>query len=191
MAEPCLISDYLATLSAHLPPQLVEELADGLDQTYRHYVQQGLADDAAAEAAMAEFGEPQMIVSAFARTSPARHAARRLLATGPVVGACWAAALVTGRAWAWPVPTGARIGFGVALITVISLLASAALGSRYRTIGRAGTAGCAGIAALDTAMLIFVTVTVPAMAWPLTLALTVSAARIIFTTRTLSLMRTG
>ena len=83
MAEPGLISDYLATLSAHLPPQLVEELADGLDQTYRHYVQQGLADDAAAEAAIAEFGEPQMIVAAFARTSPARHAARRLLATGP------------------------------------------------------------------------------------------------------------
>ena len=37
MAEPSLITGYLAELSAQLPAPVVEELADGLDQTLRHY----------------------------------------------------------------------------------------------------------------------------------------------------------
>ena len=48
-------------------------------------------------------------MAAFTRLSPARHAARRLLAAGPVVGGCWAAALITGRAWTWPVPATVRL----------------------------------------------------------------------------------
>src|SRR6266403_275621 len=75
--------------------------------------------------------EPQVIVAAFTRLSPARHAARRLLATGPVVGGCWAAALITGRAWTWPVPATVLLLIGVVLITVIGLLAAAAFGRRY------------------------------------------------------------
>lgn len=191
MSEPSLIRDYLAALSAHLPAHIVEELADGLDQTHRHYLKQGLDVDAAAGAAIAEFGEPPVILAAFTRASPARRAARTLLATGPVVGGCWAAALITGRAWTWPVPAGARILFGVTLITVIGLLAAAALGRQYRSVGRAGTAGCVGIAALDMGMLIAVTLAVPAVVWPLILAMTVSAARITFTARTLRPVLTG
>jgi hypothetical protein len=38
-----LIDDYLAELSADLPARIVEELADGLDETYRRYLGQGLA----------------------------------------------------------------------------------------------------------------------------------------------------
>ena len=185
MAEPSLIRNYLAHLSGHLPAQIVEELADGLDQTHQHYLGQGLDVDAAAEAAIAEFGEPDVIAAAFTRASPARRAARRLLATGPIVGACWGAALVTGRAWTWPIPAGARILFGMALITVVGLLAAAAVGKQYRSVGRAGTAGCAGIAALDAAMLIFVALAGPALVWPLILAVAVSAIRITFTARTL------
>ena len=185
MSEPDLITDYLAALSAHLPAQIVEELADGLEQTHRHYLEQGLNVDAAAEAAIAEFGQPQVILAACTRASPARRAARRLLATGPVVGICWGAGLVTGRAWTWPIPAVARILFGVTLITVIGLLAAAALGRQYRSVGRAGTAGCVGIAALDFAMLIAVTLAVRAVVWPLILAMTVSTVRITFTARTL------
>lgn len=185
MAEPSLIKDHLAALSAHLPARIVEELADGLDQTYRHYLGQGLDFDEAARAALAEFGEPQVIVTAFTDASPARRAARRLLATGPVVGVCWGAALITGRAWAWPVPLAARITFGVVLITVIGLLAAAALGRHYRSVGRAGSAGCLGIAALDSAMLIAVALAVPVMVWPMILAMTASMIRVIFTARVL------
>jgi hypothetical protein len=74
---------------------------------------------------------------------------------------------------------------GVTLITVTGLLAAAALGSQYRSVGRAGTAGCIGIAELDSAMLIAVPLAVPAVAWPLLLAATASAVRIVLTARTL------
>jgi hypothetical protein len=77
------------------------------------------------------------------------------------------------------------------LITVIGLLASAALGSHYRSVGRAGTAGCIGIAALDSTMLIAVPLTAPAVAWPLVVAVTASAVRVTFTARTLRPVLTG
>ena len=111
-----------------------------------------------------------MIVAAFTRLSLARRAARRLLATGPVVGACWGTALITTRAWTWPVPVMARILPGVVLITAIGLLTAAAFGSQYRSVGRAGTAGYAGITAVDAAMLVTVTLAGPVVIWPLILA---------------------
>lgn len=191
MPGPGLIGDYLTALSAQLPAPVVEELADGLGQTRQYYLNQGLDPDAATGAALAEFGPPQVIVAAFTRVSPARRTARRLLATGPVVGACWAAALLTSRAWTWPVPTAGRVLFGLVLISVIGLLATAAFGSKYRSVGRAGAAGCVGITAFDAAMLITVTLALPAVIGPMTLALAASAARLIFTARALRPVLTG
>ena len=185
MAEPGLIGAYLAALSAQLPAPIVAELADGLEETHRHYLEQGLGPDAAAGAAVAEFGEPQVVVAAFTGASPARHAARKLLAAGPMVGACWGAALVSNRAWSWPVPFGVRVLLGMALITVIGLLAAAAFGSRYRSAVRAAAAGCAGLTALDVTMLIAITLAVPAVIWPVVVATVASATRITFATRTL------
>ena len=89
-----LIGDYLTDLSAQLPAPIVAELADGLDQTHQRHLGQGLSTDAAATAAVAEFGEPHVLIAAFTFASPARGAARRLLATGPLVGACWGTALI-------------------------------------------------------------------------------------------------
>jgi hypothetical protein len=178
MAESGLIISYLSALSAQLPAPVVAELADGLDQTRQHYLDQGLSPDAAAEAAVAEFGPPRLIVAAFTGLNPARRAARRLLATGPAVGACWAAALITTRAWAWPVPTAARILVGLTLVTVVGLLATAALGSRYRFVRRTGTAGWAGIIALDVAMVVTVLLIIPAPAWPVVLAMAASMTRV-------------
>ena len=191
MPQASLTTDYLTTLSAQLPAPIVEELADGLDQTQQHYLKQGLSSGAAADAAVAEFGEPQVIVAAFTRLSPARHAARRLLAAGPVVGGCWATALITGRAWTWPVPPAARLVFGAALITVIGLLAAAAFGRRYISARRAGTAGCVGITALDSVMLIAVVLAIPVLIWPVILAAAASAARLTFTARALRAVLTG
>lgn len=191
MAEPGLIRDYLAALSAELPAPVVVELAGGLEQTHRHYLGQGLDPDAAARAAVAEFGEPPVVVAAFTSTSPARRAARKLLAIGPVVGACWGAALVINRAWAWPVPVGARVLLGAALITVIGLLAAAAFGRHYRSATRAAAAGCAGIAVLDATVAIAVALAVPAVIWPVILAAAASAVRISFATRGLRSVLTG
>src|SRR5438067_12230486 len=116
MPGPRLIDGYLAELSADLPGRIVEELADGLDETYRRYLGQGLDPDAAARAAIAEFGEPQVVAAAFTEASRGRKTARRLLVTGPAVGMCWAIVLITGRAWTWPIPVVARVLVGVALI---------------------------------------------------------------------------
>jgi hypothetical protein len=191
MPQASLTTDYLTALSAQLPATVVEELADGLGQTEQRYLSEGLPPDAAAGAAMAEFGEPQVIVAAFTRLSPARHAARRLLAAGPLVGGCWATALIAGRAWTWPVPGAARLLFGIALIAVIGLLATAAFGRRYLSARRAGAAACAGITALDSIMLITVMLAIPALIWPVILAAAASAARLAFSARALRAVLTG
>jgi hypothetical protein len=185
MAESGLIAGYLTALSAQLPAPVVEELADGLDQTCQRYLRQGLAPAAAARAATAEFGAPDLLLAGFTRVSPARRAARRLLASGPVVGGCWGVALITGRAWAWSIPLAARVLFGCALLSVIGLLAAAAFGTKYRPARRAGIAGCAGVTALDTALLLTATIALPAVAWPAVLALAASTARLTFAARTL------
>ena len=183
MSEPRLISDYLAVLAAQLPPSITEELADGLAETYRSYLRHDLAPDLAAGSAVAEFGDPHVIVSAFARVNPARRGARRLLLTGPVAGGCWATVLITSRAW--PVPLAARIVLGLALLTVIGLLAAAALGTRYRPAARAGIAGCLGVAMLDAIMITGVMLAIPSMTWVTAGAMAASTARIALSVQTL------
>lgn len=180
MPEPRVIRDYVALLSAQLPASIVNELADGLAETHQSYLRQGLPPDRAAESAVAEFGEPGVILAEFARSNPARRAARRLLATGPTVGACWAAALITSRAWAWPVALPARVLPGLALITITGLLATAALGTRYRLAARAGAAGCIGMTLLDIAMITGMALAIPVMTWVTAGAMAASAARIAF-----------
>jgi hypothetical protein len=183
MPEPRLISSYLAVLEAQLPASIVEELADGLAETHRSYLRQGLAPDLAAQAAVAEFGEPELIVAGFARVNPARRAARRLLGVGPAVGACWIAALLTSRAWA--VPVSARMLAGLTLAAVIALLATSALGTRYRLAARMGAAGFLGVIALDAALIAGVAFAGVPLTWVLAVAVAASAARISFAARAL------
>jgi hypothetical protein len=116
-SEPRLIRGYLEVLAAQLPGPIVEELADGLTETYRSYRSRGLSADAAADAAVEEFGSAEEILAGFARVNPARRAARRLLGLGPVVGGCWVAALVTSRVWPGPEP--ARVVLGVVLVVCV------------------------------------------------------------------------
>ncbi len=191
MPEPRVIREYLAVLSAHLPAPVVEELADGLAETHQSYLRQGLVPDPAAEAAVAEFGDPHAIMAAFARVNPARRAARRLLVAGPAVGGCWAAALITGRVWDWPLPLPVRILPGLVLISVIGLLAAAAFGARYQLAARAGAAGCVGTALLDTVMIIGVSLAIPSVTWVTIGAIAASTARIAFSARTLRPILTG
>ena len=191
MPEPHLIRDYVATLSEQLPGSVAEELADGLTETYESYLRQGLAPDRAAESAVAEFGEPHMILAGFARVNPARRIARRLLWIGPAVGACWAVALITSRAWAWPVPPVARILPGLILVVVIALLVTAAFGTRYRLAVHAGVAGCVGITMLDTMMIIGAMLSIPSVTWMMVGAMAASAGRIAFSARTLPAVLAG
>jgi hypothetical protein len=90
MREPSLIAGYLDAMAGQLPGPVVAELAGGLEETYRRHLGLGLglASKPAARAAVTEFGDPGLIAAEFTRVHPARPAARRLLAAGPVVGAC-------------------------------------------------------------------------------------------------------
>src|SRR5262249_61172581 len=83
MSEPRLISSYLAVLAAQLPAPIVEELADGLTETHRSYLRQGLAPDRAAESALAEFGGPRAVAAGVAPRNPAPPAPPRLPGAGP------------------------------------------------------------------------------------------------------------
>jgi len=183
MPEPRLISSYLDVLAAQLPASIVEELGDGLAETHRSYLRQGLAPDLAARSAVAEFGDPELSVAGFARVNPARRAARRLLVVGPAVGACWVAALVTSRAWAVPLP--ARMLAGLVLAAVIALLATSALGTRYRLAARTGAMGLFGIIALDASLIAGVALAGVPLTWVLGLAMAASAARISYAARAL------
>jgi hypothetical protein len=177
MPGPRLIDDYLAALSANLPARIVDELADGLDQTYHRHLGQSHDPETAARGAVAEFGEPWVIVAAFTDASRGRKTARRLLAAGPAVGLCWAIVLISARAWTWPVPVVARVLFGVALITVVGLLAVATSGRQYRLVCRAAAAACAGTAVLDAVVTGTVLVIAPALVWPVAVAVVLSAGR--------------
>jgi len=182
-SEPRLIRGYLEVLAAQLPASIVDELADGLAETQRSYLSRGLSAEAAAEAAVKEFGSPEEILASFARVNPARRAARRLLGLGPVVGGCWVAALMTSRVWPGPLP--ARVGVSLALLASIGLLAVAALVRRYRVSVFSGVAGFAGFAALDTALIVGAMVLLGPLTWVTALAMAGSMVRLALCARAL------
>jgi hypothetical protein len=193
--EPWLIRSYLAVLAARLPSSIVEELADGLTETYRFYVSSGQDLEKAAASAVAEFGTAETVVAGFAQVNPARRAARRLLGIGPVVGACWVTALLTswpgraggsGGAWigrAGPGP--AWMVTGMVLASLIGLLAVAALGGRYRLSVVTGVAGCFGFAMLDVVLIIGAVFLLSPVGWITAAAMAASFARIAVTARLL------
>ncbi len=185
MAEPRLIANYKAFLRAELSQALAEEVSDGLAEAYAKYRRLGLGAEAAAQAAVAEFGSAQAVVQAFSRASPARRVARTLVGTGPAVGICWGLVLITGKAWEWPVPGFARSLLGGLLVVSIVVLLAAALGQRYWTVRRAGAAGCFGLAALDTSMIAATVAAEPGLRWLTVIAITASATRLMCIARAL------
>ena len=183
MAGHHLIDGYLATLTRRLPADAVDELADGLTETYLRHRSAGLEPDAAARAAITEFGRPEVVMAAFVRQAPGRRAALMLLCSGPIVGLCWGTALVVGHAWTWPVPTVLRAAFGVTLLAVITMLVLAATGQRsYRRTRIAAGAGLCLIG-LDGAILTTVVLIAPPFVWPMALAVPASLTRMALTAR--------
>jgi hypothetical protein len=180
-----LIGAYLAALHRRLPPGPADEVADGLIETYQHHLARGEDGDAAARAAIAETGDVAAIAAEFTRQAPGRRTARLLLASGPAVGACWGTALISSRAWTWPVPPGARIAFAATLLLAIAgLTLAAASRHSYRRTRLTAPAG-AGLVVLDAAMVAATLVAAPALTATLALAAAASAARIGFTVRSL------
>ncbi len=184
MTSP-LITGYITGLRRKLPGAIADEAADGLTETYDQHLAAGADDQQAARAALADFGDLAMVVGEYTRQAPGRRAARLLLATGPAAGVCWAAALVTSRAWTWPVPPAARLGFGALLmLTVLLLLAAATSRHSYQRTRLAMLAG-PGVIALDATAVAVALTAAPALTPVLLIAVTVSLARTAVTTRAL------
>jgi hypothetical protein len=183
MAGDDLIAAYLADLSGRLPADAVDELADGLTETYRRHLSTGAEPASAARAAIREFGEPEIVLAAFVAQSPGRRAARALLCAGPTVGLCWAAALLAGRAWTWPVPSVLRLALGAVLLTVVGTLVVAA--TARRSYHRTRLAALAGLClmVLDVAVLAAVALVAVPLVWPMALAVPASATRLVLTAR--------
>jgi hypothetical protein len=180
MTSP-LIAEYVTGLHQSLPADIADEAATGLIDTYQDHLDSGVSDQVAAHAALAEFGDLTMVVGEFTRQAPGRHAARLLLASGPVVGACWAAALVLSRAWTWPLPTAARLSFGAVLLLAVLALALAASSQHSYHRTRLTAAASPILLALDTTAVAAVLLDAPALTWALGTAVAASLTRIAFT----------
>jgi hypothetical protein len=183
VAEHRLIKRYSEVLQSELPARLADEVADGLMEAYTKHLQQGMNRDDAAQAAVAEFGDPRAVVAEFTRSSPVRRIAQRLIATGPVVGMCWAAALITGRAWQWPIPGTVRALVGAALALSVAVLLTAALARRYRVVHLAGVAGCSGLVVLDASAISAAVIAAPGIRFFIIVAMAASAVRLFLITR--------
>ncbi|MCU7727943.1 hypothetical protein ODJ79_29855 [Actinoplanes sp. KI2] len=185
MAGHDLIDDYLARLGRHLPADAMAELADGLAETYDRQVTAGLDGEKAAAAAIAEFGEPEVVLAAFVRQAPGRRAALVLLGCGPVVGACWATLLISERAWTWPVPAGLRLAFGLTLVAVVAALGCAATARTTYRRTRVSAPGCLVLLLLDAGLLATAATMAPGLHWPFALAAAASLTRMTLTVRAL------
>jgi hypothetical protein len=182
VASHALIDAYLATLARRLPADVVDELADGLIETCARHESAGLPPDAAARAAITEFGRPEVVTAAFVRQAPGRRVALALLCSGPVVGLSWAAVLIVGHAWTWPVPAGLGAVFAATLVSVVAMLVLAATARRsYRRTRIAAGAGL-GLIGLDSAILTMVVLVAP-FVWPMVLAVPASLTRVALTAR--------
>lgn len=171
-----LIAGYLARLRRDLPADVVDELADGLTETYDHHRARTTAPGQAARVSLAEFGTPDQVIAAFAAITPGRRQARTLLATGPLIGGCWAMALTTGHAQNWHLPVPARLVLGATLLTAIALLITAARATYGHARPRPARAGIGAVLLLDlTAVTVGPLLAPPS--WPLLLAVAASLAR--------------
>jgi hypothetical protein len=190
MASHQLIDDYLADLAGRLPAEVVDELADGLFETWQHHLSSGLGSDEAARTAIAEFGIADRVADEFVAQAPGRRMARLLLATGPIMALCWGPTLVAAKVWSWSVPWPAGAAYVLAFVAVVaSLLVAAANRHSYRRT-RLGLAGGVGLIALDAAMVAAAAALAPVFVWPMVLAIPASLARIGLALRSLPTLRT-
>ncbi|MEV0819955.1 hypothetical protein [Nonomuraea rubra] len=189
MAGHELIAAQIAVLARRLPAPAVEELSDGLEETYEAHLAELGDPDAAARAALAAFGDAETIAAAFVRASPWRRTARALLATGPLMAVIWAATLIAGQAWTWPIPWPVKLAFGVTLTAVAALLATAGLARGAYRRGRAATlAGMAGLVVLD-GLMVTAALAAAGWAWPTAAAISASVIRMVAAARALPAAR--
>jgi len=202
--RPEPVASYLLAVDAGIPRWLrsrraaLLELADGLDDAISHYRTQGLALDEAAERAVSESGPPSMIADAFTDVLTAGHARRTvlaLLASGPLIGAAWLAALVPGRPPAMLLAEVPPLGPVILASVIMSTLTLLVTGpSRLRPSWapqhphRLAAVACAcavvgDLLMLGTATITAVTVPAELAGYPLIGAVALSVTRLVITQR--------
>jgi hypothetical protein len=184
MADRDLIDSYLAELARRLPGEAVEELADGLEETFQHQLRLGLSPTDAAHTAIAEFGQPVLVTAAFAHESSGRRTAIALLVTAPVFAGLWGTTLISAHAWNWQIPAAVTLAFGATLLAVAATLAIVARSNNPTTTRLAGPASAA-LVLLDLGMLTAVAVAAPAVTWAMALAIPASLIRVAMAGRNL------
>ena len=186
MARHQLITAHLDTLATRLPASAMEELADGLDETFTQQLATHRDPDIAARVAIKQFGDADTVSAAFLHNSLQRYTARVLLATGPVLAVAWGAALVTSEVWTWPVPIATRILYGTALIAIVcTLIVAAREKHAYPRTRRAAVTGTLGLLILDGLMLAAIAIISPTITWPMTAAIAASVTRMLGSVRML------
>ena len=189
MASHQLIEDYLADLARRLPADTVDELADGLIETWQHHRDAGREPFEAARAAIADFGPADRVADEFVAQAPGRRMARLLLASGPIMAVCWGPSLIAARAWTWPVPRPVEAAYLLAFLAVVAtLLVAAASRHSYRRT-RLGLAAAAVLVVLDVIMVVAAAVLAPVFVWPMAVAIPASLARVGLALRSLPASR--
>lgn len=171
-----VIESYLAQVAAALPgparvrADIVAELRSGLLDAADAHRRAGLPASAAAEAAVAEFGEPGRVAAAFRPELTARQARRLagvLAATGVPVALLWVLAVQASHPgisraplWRWAVAPPVPFAAGSLLIAALAALAAVAvtgsttrwLPDRPRSAAASAAIGGYGTAAADIAI---------------------------------------
>jgi hypothetical protein len=184
MADHDLIRSYLDELAQRLPAGAVEELADGLEETYQRHRRRGLSATDAASLAIAEFGPARQVTTAFAHQSAGHRTAIALLVTAPVFALLWGTTLITARAWTWHIPPGAAAIYGAFLLTVAATLLKVAMSENLTITRLAGPASLV-LMMLDAGMLSAIAAASPALTWPMGFAVLASLTRVLLTGRSL------
>jgi hypothetical protein len=139
-ASPAPIEGYLHDIGTRLAGprrrrvRILSELGDGLGEAAGRHLADGMPVDRAAEAAMAQFGDPATVADAFTDELGIAYARRTIAAyviTGPIVGLWW---LLLLRPEPWRAGPTALL----AVLPVLPLIAVviAAAGTTLATTGR-------------------------------------------------------
>jgi hypothetical protein len=135
------VDAWLGRVAAALPgprrarAAIVDELRDGLHEAIGARRARGAPAPAAARDAVAEFGDPATVAAAFAgelSAAGARALGLRLVGSGPLVGALWLGALLTGPT-GLPIPpwhgrpAGPLAAWPLVLAAVATVVAATAL----------------------------------------------------------------
>lgn len=184
-----LLEEYEASLSHRLPRHHVDEVLDGLCETYNAHRSEMADEDAAVRAAIRDFGDTDIIVAEFVRQSAGRRLARILLASGPLVGLFWAITLISDSGWTPHAPSPLLAGIASILVTtVVTLMATAVEATDYRRARTTARIGAVALLVLDVGMICAAVALSGSAMWALVVALAMSSVRAGFVLRSLPVL---